>query len=103
MSKPRTLQAFTPPVVIAPTLPGYHLRQIQKGKLGEVSKIREELEELEDAEEQGVAVMALVEVSDLVGAIQAYLDVHHVGRTIEDLVKMSRVTKRAFVNGKRTT
>ena len=37
--------------------PGYHLRAIRKGKLGEVSKIREELEELEDATEQGVRIM----------------------------------------------
>ena len=78
--------------------PGYHLREIKKGVLGETSKIREELEELEDAEEQGVAVMALVELSDLVGAIQAKLDKDWPGKSINDLMNMAIVTKRAFIN-----
>jgi hypothetical protein len=82
--------------------PGYHMREIPKGTLGELSKIREELEEAEDAKEQGVEVMVLVELSDMVGAIEAYLDVHHHGTTIEDLHKMSEVTKRAFQNGRRS-
>lgn len=53
--------------------PGYHLRPIQKGVVGEASKIREEAEEFIEALEQGVAVMALVELSDLIGAIQSFL------------------------------
>ena len=31
---------------------GYHLRKIEKGTLGEFSKIKEEFEELEDANKQ---------------------------------------------------
>lgn len=30
--------------------PGYHIAIIEKGKLGEISKIQEELDEMKDAE-----------------------------------------------------
>ena len=83
-------------------LPGYHLRSIQKGELGELSKIREELEELEDAMDQGVKIMALVELSDLQGAIDAFLQRHFPGLTLDDLQKMAAITRRAFQNGRRT-
>ena len=80
---------------------GYHIRDIKKGTLGELSKIREELEEAEDAEEQGVNLMVLVELSDMVGAVQAYLEKHcpHIG--IDCLISMAEVTKRAFESGHR--
>jgi hypothetical protein len=79
--------------------PGYHLRPIVKGVLGEVSKIREEVEELEDAHEQGVVIMELVELSDLYGAMKARVE--KLGHTMQDLERMSAVTARAFQNGKR--
>lgn len=82
--------------------PGYHLKVIPKGDLGELSKIQEELDEAVDAEEQGVSVMVLVELSDLVGAVEAYLAKHHPGTTLEDLQKMAAVTRRAFQSGRRT-
>ena len=85
--------------------PGYHLKPIEKGELGELSKIREELDEAVDAvdaHEQGVSVMVLVELSDLVGAVEAYLIKHHPGTTLEDLQKMAAVTRRAFQSGRRT-
>lgn len=50
---------------------GYHLRKISKGVLGELSKVKEELEEAEDAQAQGVKIMLLVELSDMIGAIKA--------------------------------
>lgn len=81
---------------------GYHRRKIKKGVLGEVSKIQEELDELKDAEEQGVTIMALVELSDLVGAVQAYLEAKHPSVTLDDLREMSGVTRRAFRNGRRS-
>ena len=81
--------------------PGYHTREIKRGVLGTSSKIREELEELEDAEDQGVKVMALVELSDMIGAIDSYLDHNFADVTLQDLIKMHEVTKRAFVNGHR--
>lgn len=87
--------------VLMSNKPGYHLAEITKGELGEISKIREELEELEDAVHQGVKIMALVELSDMLGAIEAYLEQHHSGITLDDLYAMSEVTKRAFKNGRR--
>lgn len=78
---------------------GYHLRHIPKGILGEVSKIREELEELEDATIQRVKVLQLVELSDLVGACAHYAET--LGVSMDDLLAMSKVTRRAFANGAR--
>lgn len=82
--------------------PGYHLKPIEKGVLGEASKVREEVEEFMDAVEQGVSIMALVELADLMGAVIAYLAKHHPTMTLQDLLAMNEVTARAFKNGKRT-
>lgn len=82
-------------------VPGYHSRPIEKGVLGEPSKIKEECDELLDACSQGSRVMALVELSDMVGAINAYLEKHHPGTTIDDLLIFSHITERAFRNGRR--
>lgn len=82
--------------------PGYHLADIPRGKLGELSKIEEEVAELRDANTQGVKIMELVELSDLIGAVRCYLSEHHPDTTLDDLVKMSDVTARAFHNGHRT-
>lgn len=77
------------------------MREIAKGELYEISKIREEVEELQDAADQGVKIMELVELSDLYGAIQLYLLRHHPDISMEDLKVMSHVTQRAFRNGRR--
>ena len=82
--------------------PGYHLRPIPKGTLGELSKVQEELDEALDAQEQGVSIMLMVELSDMVGALEAYLAKHHPSVTLEDLRKMAAVTRRAFESGRRT-
>lgn len=127
--------------------PGYHINEIKKGTVGEVSKIVEEIYEYEDAVLQGVKIMALVELSDLIGAIELHwekykneeidsvyveleledyinvfknkkslsksdkvnllMDITRVlnrdfpGITLDDLKKMSFVTQRAFINGRR--
>ena len=81
--------------------PGYHVAKIERGELGELSKIREELEEAMDAEDQGVDLMVLLELSDMLGAVEAYLDKKHPSLSIGDLRMMARVTKRAFINGHR--
>ena len=81
--------------------PGYHITPIQKGTLGESSKILEEVHELIDAELQGCKVMAILELADLLGAIEAYLENTKYGVTLEDLRLMSSITKRAFLNGHR--
>lgn len=51
---------------------GYHIKEIQKGVLGEYSKIIEEFEEYNDALEQNCKIMQLVELSDLIGALEHY-------------------------------
>jgi phosphoribosyl-ATP pyrophosphohydrolase len=78
---------------------GYHVTNIEKGKLGSISKIQEELEELKDAEKQQSKIMMMVELSDLYGAIEEYCIQQNI--TMEDLKIFSDITKRAFKNGRR--
>lgn len=80
---------------------GYHIAKIEKGVLGTSSKIKEELEELFDAENQKIKIMVLVELSDIIGAIESYLEINYTDITLEDLKRMSDVTKRAFKSGHR--
>lgn len=80
---------------------GYHLKEIKKGKLGASSKLLEEVQELIDAEEQTCKLMVLIELSDLIGAIEAYLAQNFKDIQLEDLKKMSDITKRAFKTGAR--
>lgn len=80
---------------------GYHKRNIIKGVIGKSSKIQEELDELYDAEEQQCKILALCELSDLVGAIQSYLEHNHPDTTLSDLIQMSDLTKQAFKDGSR--
>ena len=81
--------------------PGYHLEKIAKRRFGSLGKIQEEVEELMDAESQGSRVMILVEMSDLYGAMQGYLEENYPGFTMEDLKTFSSITQRAFKNGHR--
>ena len=80
---------------------GYHIAHIDKGMIGELSKIQEELDEAEDAEKQGCKLMVLLELSDMLGAIEAYLEKHHPDFRLMDLKKMSDITRRAFKSGAR--
>lgn len=80
---------------------GYHKNIIKKGKIGELSKVFEEVEEVKDSQEQGVNLMVLVELSDVIGAIEMYLEKHHKSITIEDLIKMKNRTRNAFQEGSR--
>lgn len=77
----------------------YHLDEIKRGVLGELSKVREELDEAIDAEKQNCKIMLLVELSDMIGAIEAVAEKN--GSTLEDLLTMQKITKRAFVSGHR--
>ncbi len=81
--------------------PGYHLRKIPCGEFGELSKIREEISEAEDMLEQGCRIGVLVELSDAVGAISGVLARHFPDTSMEDLLKMAELTKRAFDSGQR--
>ena len=80
---------------------GYHLTEIPKGELGQPSKITEEYLEFMDAIKQNNKILALVELSDMIGAIESYLETNCEGITIKDVINMTRVTQRAFKNGKR--
>jgi len=79
---------------------GYHIREITKGSFGDFSKIQEEWEELLDAHEQGGKILELVELSDLYGAIEGYIQSKY-GMTMEDIKQMSGMTSSAFKEGKR--
>lgn len=81
---------------------GYHKAPIKKGTLGFISKIQEEVDELQDASSQGAKLMILQELSDVYGAMEAYLRNKFPGFTMEDIKKMSDITKRAFESGERT-
>ena len=80
---------------------GYHMANIPKGQIGTISKIKEEVLELEDSANQTCKIMSLVELSDLYGAIQLYLEHNFPDFTIKDLEIMSNITRRAFENGQR--
>lgn len=81
---------------------GYHTTDIPKGAVGELSKVREELLEAMDAEAQGCRLMVLVELSDMLGAVRLYMEKYHPGYTMDDLLKMSDITRRVFENGHRS-
>jgi len=69
------------------------------GPYGEASKIQEELDELVDAEAQQNKILAMVELSDLYGALEA-VTVRY-GLSMDDLKAMSHATARAFQDGSR--
>jgi hypothetical protein len=81
---------------------GYHQVEIPRGKFGEISKIGEEFLELKDAVDQNNRIMALLELSDLIGAIEGFVE-HEFNNTVsfDDLLKMKDATHRAFKEGKR--
>lgn len=77
----------------------YHIDDIPKGKLGEFSKINEEFHECCDAYKQNNTIMLLLEFSDLIGAIEAYIQKHNL--SLDDIIQMKNSTQRAFASGHR--
>ena len=77
----------------------YHLKKIKKGELGKISKVQEEVHEYKDAMKQGCKIMAVLELSDIYGALEAVALAH--GLKMKDLKKMAKLTKRAFESGAR--
>ena len=78
---------------------GYHITKITKGTYGQISKVQEELDEFLDAKKQGIVIMEMLELSDIYGALESVTETY--GINMEDLKRMSDVTKRAFKSGKR--
>lgn len=79
---------------------GYHLKEIPKGEFGNWSKIEEEFAEAQDAITQENYIMLLVELSDLLGAIEGYTK-KNFNVNLQDLIRMKDATKRAFQDGSR--
>lgn len=79
---------------------GYHKKEIEKGVLGEFSKIQEEIDELSDAIDQDDKIMQICELSDLIGAIESF-SLNKFNLSLEDLIKFSNKTKEAFKEGRR--
>jgi hypothetical protein len=79
---------------------GYHISKINKGVLGEFSKVQEEWEELMDARQQNGKILELCELADLYGAIDAYVK-NQYNISIADVAKMSAMTVSAFTEGSR--
>lgn len=79
---------------------GYHVDTIPKGVYGAPSKIKEEFLEFEDALRQSNVIMAIQELSDLLGAMEGYLANYNI--TIQDLSAMKDVTKEVFELGYRS-
>lgn len=77
----------------------YHLKKIEKGVLGEFSKIEEEFNELKDAVEQDDKILISCELSDLVGAIEEFAKKYNL--ELADIIKFSNKTKAAFKSGQR--
>lgn len=77
----------------------YHIKEIKKGIYGEPSKITEEYQEFMDALDQDNPIMAIQELSDMLGAIEGYLVNYNLN--LDDLNTMKDVTKKVFVSGHR--
>lgn len=82
---------------------GYHSKNgITRGTYGEFSKVDEEFEELRYARAQQNKPMEIMEIADLLGALNGYLEKKYKGTiNIYDAIKMMEATKKAFENGKR--
>ena len=77
----------------------YHINKIEKGMFGEHTKITEEYLEFIDVIEQNNPILQLVELSDLLGAIEAYVKKYNI--TLNDLIYMKTLTNNSFISGKR--
>ena len=78
---------------------GYHFAKIDKGEYGEFSKITEEFLEAKDSFEQANPVQTLHELSDLLIAIDAYVNKYNM--ELPDLIEMASATSREYhVRGK---
>lgn len=74
----------------------WHNRKIKKGSYGELSKIEEELDEAREALEQGNKLMFLIELSDVIGAVEGVIQKH--GLSLNDLIKFSNKVKESKRN-----
>lgn len=71
----------------------WHNRKIKKGIYGEFSKIEEELDEAREALEQENKLMFLIELSDILGALEGVIEKN--GLSLSDLIKFSNKVKES--------
>ena len=79
---------------------GYHTIKIDKGILGEFSKIKEEFQEAEDGFYQNNPILVLCELADMLGAVESFVE-NNFNLSLEDVIKMKDLTKSAFKDGTR--
>lgn len=70
----------------------FHNREISKGVLGELSKVREELEEAEDALDQQNDILLILELADLVGAVGLVSEKY--GISLDQLVTFAKLRRK---------
>lgn len=74
----------------------FHKKDIKKGVYGELSKIEEELQEAYDAQEQGQDLMLLIELADMVGAIEGVAKTKF-GFSLEQLQKFAKLRSEVAI------
>lgn len=75
---------------------GWHKSSIRKGVYGEFSKIQEELDEAKDAMDQGQDLMLLIELSDMIGAIDGFAK-QRFGFTVEQLLDFAKLRSQIAI------
>ena len=70
----------------------FHKAIIQKGIYGELSKIKEELDEAYDAESQNQDLMLLIELSDIIGAVEGVSKKY--GSTLKQLIAFAKLRSK---------
>jgi hypothetical protein len=76
----------------------WHKKEITKGVLGDLSKIREELEEAEDSLEQDQLMMLLFELSDICGAAGLVAQkITNGSFGLDELVKFSKLRSKVAI------
>jgi len=73
----------------------FHKAIIQKGIYGQLSKIKEELDEAYDAESQNQDLMLLIELSDIIGAVEGVSKKY--GFTLEQLMKFAKLRSKVAI------
>ncbi len=80
---------------------GYHEAVIPKVPAGSFLKLVEEMHEATDAYVSDNLIMLLVEMADLYGAMELFLEQKFPGVRMQDIMRMHAVNRRAFENGRR--
>ncbi len=80
---------------------GYHEKDIPLSEFESADKIYEEVLEFRDSLNQGVKIMSLLELSDIMGAIEGYIEKNFPELSLDDLLKMKEATRKTFKSGMR--